>query len=324
MWREGDPGEVGRRLKPASRRWYQGLPAVTGEIDCGGERHRITWRRGRLVLEDHDLLAERSLMALGAERPVCVEVLEAWREMRGKESLYELLLRDGTLSREELAARKASHKAAIEYAQRFTQGVTSAHHPAAAARLRHLERRSANVLERERQAWAMTLIEALPAALRKTLALSEIVHFERNWHGADSPRARGEEIESVFMAIPTHLFEWGARRWRRNLKPHAVFLVEAWLCAPGEEPTCAAWADSGRVYGALSVPLSWFTDVWMQGIALVDGCFVSRVTDRSVDGHSLRVLALRWARQEGGTSKSVEAPALVTRGRDGEWHLHWV
>ena len=318
---------MARRPNPASRRWYQGLPPVTAEIDCGGERHRITWRRGRLILEDHDLVAERSLTALGAERPVCVEVLDAWRAMRGRESLYELLLRDDTLSPETLAVRKASHEAAIEDAQRLTQRAMPAglrNHPAGATGLRLLERRAAELIERERQAWAMTLIEALPAALRKTLALSEIVHLERNWHGADSPRARAEEIESVFMAIPIYLFEWSARCARRNLKPYAISLLEAWLCLPGEEPTCAAWADSGGIYGALSLPLSWFTDVWMRGIALVDGCFVLGVRDLSGDEQSLRVLALRWAREGLETSKSVEAPALVTRARGEDWHLVWI
>jgi len=51
-------------VSSGERRWFDDRPEVTAEIGCGRQR-RIAWRRGKLVLEDHDLLAERSLTALG-------------------------------------------------------------------------------------------------------------------------------------------------------------------------------------------------------------------------------------------------------------------
>ena len=72
---------MAEQLTAAKRRWYDRLAAATAEIDCGGAQHRITWRRGKLVLEDHDVLSERSLVALGSKPPRCLEVLDAWREM---------------------------------------------------------------------------------------------------------------------------------------------------------------------------------------------------------------------------------------------------
>ena len=80
---------------------------MTAEFHCGGQHHRIVWRRGKLVLEDHDLLAERSLIALGSEPPLCVEVLDAWRRMRGPELLQDL--GGGTVTRDELAMRTIRH-----------------------------------------------------------------------------------------------------------------------------------------------------------------------------------------------------------------------
>jgi hypothetical protein len=62
------------------RAWYHHLDPVSVEISCGERRHRVSWRRGRLVLEDHDVEAERAFVALGGDRSVCVELLDAWRE----------------------------------------------------------------------------------------------------------------------------------------------------------------------------------------------------------------------------------------------------
>lgn len=60
-------------------RWSWGARAVVAEVDCQGERHRVRWRWGRLVLEDHDLGAEAVLEALGGEPAGCSAVLTAWR-----------------------------------------------------------------------------------------------------------------------------------------------------------------------------------------------------------------------------------------------------
>jgi hypothetical protein len=65
---------------PRPPRWYDPLPEVSSTIDCGGEKHRVTWRRGKVVLQDHDLNAERGMMAFGGEMCPCMRVLEVWVE----------------------------------------------------------------------------------------------------------------------------------------------------------------------------------------------------------------------------------------------------
>ena len=40
----------------------------------------MTWRRGKLVLVDHDLAAEEAAVALGSPPPPCVDVLRMWRQ----------------------------------------------------------------------------------------------------------------------------------------------------------------------------------------------------------------------------------------------------
>lgn len=50
-------------------------------VDCNGERHRVTWRRGKVVLEDHDLTAETAMLAFGGKPFPCLGVLRRWRDM---------------------------------------------------------------------------------------------------------------------------------------------------------------------------------------------------------------------------------------------------
>jgi hypothetical protein len=63
-----------------SFRWYDDVAPATAFVPCGGEKHRVTWRRGKLVLEDHDLSAEHALLALGGERCPCLLVLKMWQD----------------------------------------------------------------------------------------------------------------------------------------------------------------------------------------------------------------------------------------------------
>lgn len=65
--------------RPGAPRWYDAIDPVTAILECGSRQHFISWRRGRLVLHDHDLTAEVAAMALGGEPPPCVQVLVGWR-----------------------------------------------------------------------------------------------------------------------------------------------------------------------------------------------------------------------------------------------------
>ncbi|HEX3623333.1 MAG TPA: hypothetical protein VHT97_13550 [Acidimicrobiales bacterium] len=61
-------------------RWYDAVPDATAVIDCEGEPHRVTWRRGKVVLEAHDLTSERTMLAFGGDLCPCMRVLEMWVE----------------------------------------------------------------------------------------------------------------------------------------------------------------------------------------------------------------------------------------------------
>ncbi len=73
-----------------SRRWCDRLDPVTELVECSGEHHRVTWLRGSLVVEDHDLEAERAMKALGAETPACLRLVKQWRELHSWATSPEL------------------------------------------------------------------------------------------------------------------------------------------------------------------------------------------------------------------------------------------
>lgn len=50
-------------------------------VACNGEEHRVTWQRGKLKLEDHDLAAEHTMLAFGGEKPACLQALQLWRNL---------------------------------------------------------------------------------------------------------------------------------------------------------------------------------------------------------------------------------------------------
>ncbi|HUP86110.1 MAG TPA: hypothetical protein VM143_10630 [Acidimicrobiales bacterium] len=48
-------------------------------LRCQGRRHHVLWKRGAIVLEDHDAGADAIVVALGGDPPPCLELLRSWR-----------------------------------------------------------------------------------------------------------------------------------------------------------------------------------------------------------------------------------------------------
>ena len=62
-------------------RWCDHVAPATALVPCSGEQHRITWRRGKVVLEAHDLTAEETMLAFGGQPCACVQALRLWRNL---------------------------------------------------------------------------------------------------------------------------------------------------------------------------------------------------------------------------------------------------
>lgn len=295
-------------------RWCDDLPDVAADMDCGGQRHRVLWRRGKLVLEDHDLLAERTLVALGAEPPLCVELLDAWRALRGPQLLPALLDRE-TVPIEELASHRTRHAEAIEAAKRFIAGQGQI--------LRGLLAGAQRDIAREKTTWANTLLQALPVDFRHRLALAVIVAIDRHWHDEEFRSAQREHVDAALGATAGACVERCARGCRRDLAPIARFVIQSRVLAPEEPPGCSVRVDRRGGTGTVALPLAWFTDVWSRRLALVDESFVMRRAADAADAAAVPVVALRWERDGDGACRAVEAAAVVTPDDDGAWTLHW-
>lgn len=68
---------------PRRPRWYHHVAPVSATVPCEGEEHRVSWQRGKFVLHDHDLSAERAMLVLGGEPCACLRALRLWRDQFG-------------------------------------------------------------------------------------------------------------------------------------------------------------------------------------------------------------------------------------------------
>lgn len=259
---------------------------------------------------------------------MCLELLDAWRARRDSDLLPDLLVKTATLSPEELELRRRRHEAEVESALRMPQRMMAAfrNHPGRAQMMRLVERQAAERLEREQRAWAITLTEVLPPGLRRALALSVLVGIERQWDDDGFRRAHARRVEPVLSALALPPFEQSARGWRKRRwlrTTHGEVEARTGVLPPGERASCVLWADRAVLHASVSLPISWFTEVWAHGITLVDGFFVLDVEERSPDGTAMRVLAARPARRRWRAAPSLESPALITRRRGG-WRLRWL
>lgn len=75
----------------AKPRWCDHVEPATAVVACSGEQHRVSWRRGKLKLEDHDLSAERTMLAFGGSLPECLQVLQLWRNLHSWAMSAQLL-----------------------------------------------------------------------------------------------------------------------------------------------------------------------------------------------------------------------------------------
>lgn len=131
------------------------MATCTSVLTCDGEQHRITWRRGALVLEDHaDPLAELALAALGAPWSPCIALLSVVRGRFDPVGTWPVW--DGPLPRASGPELMLQAWRNLEAARRAPDGAA---------------RTVATVEDR----WAMTVLGMVDPALRRRLALDAVV-----------------------------------------------------------------------------------------------------------------------------------------------------
>ena len=292
--------------------WWTGFPPTTVHVDCGGAKHRVTWRRGKLVLEDHDLTAERALVALGGKPCTCVEVLEVWRASLDNRSGLDAL-RDGDDDTVEgIMGRLTFAEAVMRQEEQVGRLLP---------RLRLGPQAGGNLLRLV--ARGGTLRRALPFDLRFRLALAVVMRCSREWPARDVVMSVGHEVGALLEQKAARAVIDGMRSWRGRLAAHARVDVECHPAGERESPAVTGRAEAGGAAVSVCLPIRWLVDVWARGVEVVDGCFVVSVDGVYADGRVLDVRATRWERAEIAASVPVVSPAVLVRDEEGQWHLRW-
>jgi hypothetical protein len=241
-------------VRPVTR-WHEGLADAVVEVDCGGERHRVRWHRGRLQLEGHpDAAAEDVLHALaggpGASgRPACLGLRDLWR----------LAVADGGFltewaGREDADPdRRGRHQVALVRLRR--EGVQDL--------LPDLDHRRAERMGTVLAEFPPELVDrAALAAAQRLVRRGDLAGHELGpWLArAVSVRARSAFVRSLAA-------------WPHRARPAALV---PFRCRVGiaVSPQVAGVLGGRASWCEVVLDGGWLLDVWGRGLAVVDGQLV--------------------------------------------------
>lgn len=108
-----------------ARSWARRAPDVDVVVECDGVTHRVRYRRGSIVVLDHDVAGEWSLQALGGDEPACLAVLRAWRHTNLDTVTTPEAVRSRIRSHGRVPAWVVSLPAALDVARRQTLLMTA-------------------------------------------------------------------------------------------------------------------------------------------------------------------------------------------------------
>jgi hypothetical protein len=255
-------------------RWFEHLGPVTVKLECGGRRHAITWRRGKLVLEDHPgLQAERALAVLGGQAVTCLDVLDAWVAATSSHQMAPSLLGAAGPPPDAFLRAVGRHR---DMSAKVIGTIPD----------RHRRDVKASQMVQQRRLAATNL----PGELRSRLALALVVHCERRWD--ELPQGTRISLRMVLgdkikAALTTSVHHWTGLPLRRGVR------VDTVIVGAGAAVGIAGRVGPGGCDLTVRLPLSWLVRVADRDLAVVDGAVVLAVDDPDV-------LAVRWEPMDGG------------------------
>lgn len=258
------------RPAPPRRRWYRSVSPAVLQLDCGGARHTVRWRKGRLALLDHDIGAEVAMMALGSEKPACLTLLDRWRA-----ALQAGAGPNGAVGRPgRSVASRASGSAG-------GSGLRSA--VAAGGDLR-----------------------SFGAELARVIELSRLVRAERRWSdpelaASDRQRLVDALVGGLRTATAASLAPSAPQRGRQQIVLHARPLPS------GEEAAAEVTIGASRIELDLQLPLSWVLEVAGRGLGALDGRLVLGVIDALPERGLVGVVGIVWEVEGTGRAAGVGA-----------------
>jgi len=277
---------------------------VTVEIECQGRSHRLRWERGKLVLEDHDVSAERAMVALGGPSFTCLDLLNVWED--GARDLHAVHRLRGLADTPLRPVR--SHQLHVPASQL----------PGPPPRL------LSQLPERQRQALQVTLdlrerarlLWSLPPELHVRVGLSAVMRAERGDEGARERDAAHLDETLRILAMP-------AIRAAMAAAPTALDAqrvdIDCWSVGPDHAPWIDGKVDRSAASAGVGLPWSWLTKVWAWNLAVVGANMVLAVTDADLKARTVRALVARWEQGPPGSSSPVLRNVLLARDGSGEW-----
>jgi hypothetical protein len=288
--------------------WYLSLPSADAVVPCGNGTHTVRWEAGQLTIPGHpDAEAELVLGALGGDKPACITLSETWSRHADDLAVLTAGPRSRadqvTVTQEQIEEQRARWPGMALGNVAFgisatgsggSFGVSRGSTPAARriAVARSVPRRPTGMmagrtggeefLKRARERFEVLELLALGPALQFRLSGSVAAAWSSPARASD----RGEHGPALTAAL-TGRFAPAAAEWL-GIDPDEVTVT------PYEGPdwgslSVTGAADAGQLRASL--PVSWLSDVWACGLAVVGGHLVVGVEEPGYPRS--RVLALR-------------------------------
>jgi len=288
-------------------------------VQCTGANHSIKWRRGKLILADHDVPAERAMVALGAEPCECLTVLDAWVSAMGNLDLLVGLCMSTNWARPgtPFAVRRISSSLSSAALVRATL-MRSTGGPSGAPTQAVIKSLTAQWQSRAASQERSEVIFSLPEPFRRRLIASLIASASR------SKEQLEENLDYVLKEKVTFAVAESIRYWAGPGSITRLTVdVHVEMGDPGEAPFLLSQvAAKSFIEAGARLPLSWLQQVWARDVAVVEGCFVLEILEASHDGTTLAVNAARWHKDRTEGLIQVVRPARVVIMEDGP-HLWW-
>jgi DNA polymerase-1 len=286
--------------------WYLSLPSADAVVPCGNGSHTVRWEAGQLTLPGHpDAEAELVLGALGGGKPACITLSETWSRHADDLAVLATGPRSAadrvSVTREQIEEQRArlpgmalGHVASGS-GQIGTAGSFSAMPRPGVRKMavaRTVVARSGTMMtsrmggeefiKQARQRLEVLELLTLGTAFQFRLSGAVAAAWASSARAAD----RGKNRPALTAAL-TGRFAPAAVEWL-GIDPDEVTVT------PYEGPgwgTLAVTSAAGTGQLRACLPVSWLSDVWACGLAVLDGHLVVGVEEPGYP--RARVLALR-------------------------------
>ncbi len=288
-----------------TRDLYAGHPARVATIECApGARHQIVWNRGEVILENHDVSAELAMEALGGELPMCLELHRAYAAGIGDPHVLRSACTTPSARIDLIEMREEARRHPISPWVGLVGPATSS---------------LSTAVRKARTAhsywWWTAVVANLPMQLKRGFVVDTVAAIEDDWREGGEPR--DFDYDELLRAQVTHPASVSLRSWVARDDLYGAVTVSTRLAKPGSGSVVTSWPTALEI----TLPLSWFADVWARGIlGCIDDCFVVDLIEVRAP-HELVVNAIRWQRTR-GTVEPVVAPAIARLSSHG-WTLVW-